>query len=201
MIPEKPYALSCDKNSEPILEVLKKYLTGYKSLLEVGAGTGQHAIFMAPHFPEMTWTLADLADRHEGIQMWLKDFPRSNVKGPVEYEVGQDSFPEGNFDSVFTANTLHIMSWNNCLQLFDDLESLPEESLFMVYGAFKYNGAFTTESNEKFESWIQERFPQGGIRDFEVVVEDLKKRRFLLVEDHEMPANNQFLIFKKASLH
>ncbi len=201
MIPEKPYALSCDKNSEPILAVLNNYLEGYQSLLEVGAGTGQHAIFMAPHFPELKWTLADLADRHEGIKMWLKDFPRSNIKGPVEYEVGKDSLPEGFFDCVFTANTLHIMSWKHCLQLFDDIASLPNESLFMVYGAFKYNGEFTTESNEKFEAWIQKSFPEGGIRDFEAVEDELRKRRFLLVKDHEMPSNNQFLIFKKASLH
>lgn len=201
MIPEKPYALSCDKNSAPILEVLKDYLPGHHALLEVGAGTGQHAVFMAPHFKELTWTLADLQDRHEGIQMWLKDFPRANVEGPVEYEVGKDPLPEGDFDVVFTANTLHIMPWSLCLQLFDDLSVLKNDSLFIVYGAFNYEGKYTSESNENFDKWIKGKFPGGGIRDFEKIEEELRSRRFSLVKDHEMPANNRMLIFQKASLH
>ncbi len=201
MIPEKPYALSCDKNSEPILEVLKDYLPGHQALLELGAGTGQHAIYMAPHFKNMTWTVADMQDRHEGIQMWIKDFPRANVKGPVEYEAGKTPLPDGDFDVVFTANTLHIMSWSHGLQMFDDLQGLKSEALFVVYGAFNYDGKYSSESNKKFDQWIKDRFPEGGIRDFEKVEEELRQRHFQLVKDHEMPANNRLLIFKKASLH
>lgn len=201
MIPEKPYAVSCDRNSEPILEVLKSYLPDCQSLLELGAGTGQHAIFMAPHFKSLTWTLADMEDRHEGIRLWLKDFPRANVQGPLEYEAGKTGLPEGDYDSVFTANTLHILSWANCLSLFDDLKGLKEGGLFVVYGAFKYDGAFTSESNENFEKWLQEKFPGGGIRDFENVESELRQRQFVLVKDHTMPANNQMLVFKKTQLH
>ncbi len=201
MIPEKPYALSCDKNSEPILKVLKEYLPECRSLLEVGAGTGQHAIFMAPHFKDLQWTLADMEERHEGIEMWLHDFPRANVNGPVEYEVGKTDFPEGDFDAVFTANTLHIMSWPLCLRLFDDLTSLPSGSLFLVYGAFMYGGEFTSESNADFQKWLQGKFPGSGLRDFEKVEAELKERQFLLVKDHEMPANNRMLVFKKTPLH
>ena len=201
MLPEKPYAISCDKNSEPILKVLKEYLPNCTSLLEIGAGTGQHAIFMAPHFQNLTWNVADLEDRHEGIKMWIKDFPRANVKGPFEYEAGATELPIGEFDAVFTANTLHIMSWNHCLKLFDDLSKLPDGALFMVYGAFNYNGKFTSESNEKFNKWLLERFPEGGIRDFEKVEAELRDRRFMLLKDHEMPANNRMLVFQKSSVH
>ncbi len=196
MLPEKPYALSCDKNSEPILQVLKEYLPGCQALLEVGAGTGQHAIYMAPHFMHLKWTLADLTDRHEGISLWLKDFPRANVTGPVEYGMG-NGLPDGPFDGVFTSNTLHIVSWDLCLKFFDDLKALSPKALVFIYGAFNYNGDFTTESNKKFNDWILESFPGGGLRDFEKVQSELKDRQISLVQDHEMPANNRLLVFQK----
>jgi cyclopropane fatty-acyl-phospholipid synthase-like methyltransferase len=202
MIPEKPYAISCDKNSEPILEVLKNYLPQQKSLLEVGAGTGQHAIYMAPHFRGLQWTVADLDDRHEGIKMWLKDFPRANIKGPVTYAIGVSDLDFSQFDTVFTANTLHIVSWELCLKLFDDLKAMPQDSLFMVYGAFNYNGTFSSESNKDFQDWLMERFPEGGgIKDFEKVCGALAQYDFFLEKDWSMPSNNQLLVFKKTQRH
>ena len=198
MIPEKPYALSCDKNSEPILNVLKKYLPEKGQLLEIAAGTGQHAIFMAPHFPGWTWLLADRKDRHEGIKMWLKDFPRSNVQGPILYGIGENDFPKGEHHVVYAANLIHIISWNLCLKLFDELgNALDKNAFVMFYGAYNYNGDFTTESNKKFDEWLKEKDPNSGIRDFEKVRDEMKERGFELAVDEEMPANNRMLIFSK----
>jgi len=196
---EKPYALSCDKNSQPILDSLKILLTKQESLLEVGSGTGQHAIFMAPYLPQLTWTLSDVQDRIPGVSLWLRDFPRSNLRGPVEYEVGKTDFPEGDFDVVFTANTLHIMSWEKCLLFFRDLGAhLKSNSLFIVYGAFNYAGRFTSESNERFNAWLKDLNPESGIRNFENVRDKLKECGIEFMEDIEMPANNRLLVFKKS---
>ncbi|MCB0376935.1 MAG: DUF938 domain-containing protein [Bdellovibrionales bacterium] len=198
MFEQKPYAPSCDKNTDPILEVLKLYLPEQKSLLEFGAGTGQHAIAMAPHFPNIVWTISDREENHKGIQLWLQDFPRVNLRGPLSFDIDRDTFPEGHFDTVFTANTLHILSWEQNLKLYSLLgESLPNESLFLVYGAFNYNGNFTSESNQRFEQWLKNRDPKSGIRDFESVSSELFKVGFDLIRDHEMPANNRLLVFKK----
>lgn len=198
MIEEKPYAISCDRNSEPILEALKPRLKDKKHLLEIGSGTGQHAIFMAPHFSQMTWTLSDVEDNHKGIRLWLRDFPRFNLLGPMAFDLRRDPFPEGEYDVVFTANTLHIMSWELDLKLFDHLgKNLSSGAHFLVYGAFNYNGQFTSESNERFEKWLKERDPLSGIRDFEKVSEELSLRDFKLAEDIEMPANNRLLSFVK----
>lgn len=196
MLPQKPYAISCDRNSEPILESFKKILENRTSLIEIGAGTGQHAIFMAPSFPNLVWTLADRVENHEGISLWLNDFPRSNIRGPIEYEIGKDSFPKGEFDTFFAANVLHIISWEMCLQLFDDLSKLPQGTLILFYGAFNYNGEFTSESNERFEKWLKDRDSKSGIRNFEDVCSELEKRDIELQEDIEMPANNRMLVFK-----
>lgn len=198
MIPQKPYALSCDRNSEPILEQFKTLLEGKKALLEIGSGTGQHAIFMAPHFTDMTWTLADRRENHEGISMWLNDFPRVNLRGPFEYEIGKSDLPKGEFDAVFVANVLHIISWDLCLNLFEDLKDLASGTHLYFYGAYNYDGKFTSSSNEKFEKWLKDRDPKSGIRDFEKVRDELDSRGFTLESDIEMPANNRMLVFKKS---
>lgn len=199
MIEEKPYALSCDKNSQPILDVLRNFVLDRKSLLEIGAGTGQHAIFMAPYLPNLTWTLSDVTDRIPGISLWLRDYPRSNLHGPLEYEVGKTNFPDGDYDVVFTSNTLHIMSWEKCLLFFRDLgENLKSNALFIAYGAFNYGGQFTSESNRKFEAWLKDLNPASGIRNFEDVCSALKAHGLEFVEDIERPANNRLLVFKKS---
>lgn len=197
MLPQKPYAISCDRNSEPILNVFKEVLKGKKSLLEVAAGTGQHAIFMAPHFLEMTWTLADRKENHEGISMWLGDFPRTNIRGPYEYEIGKTPLPKGDFDCVYAANLIHMISWDLACKFFDDLASLPKDTTYLFYGAFNYNGTFSSSSNEKFDQWLKDKNPEAGLRDFEAICEELLKRSIELVEDRQMPANNRMLIFSK----
>lgn len=199
---EKPHAPSCDRNQEPILEALKPLLEDRKRLLEIGSGTGQHAVFMAPKLNHLTWTLSDLKDRHRGMSLWLREEPILNIKGPIHYEAGVTDFPKllEDFDVVFTSNTLHIMSWEGCLNLFNDLEeNLEKGALFLIYGAFKYKGKFTTDSNKDFEEWLKERDPKSGVRDFERVRDELKNRSFSLLKDISMPSNNQLLVFKKNS--
>ena len=198
MIPEKAYAISCDRNSEPILEVFKKKLQGRKALLEIGSGTGQHAIFMAAALSHLTWTLTDREENHEAIKQWLFDYPRVNLRGPLEYDLEKNDFPSGDFDTVFTSNTLHIVKWELVLKMFDHVsQALPQDGMFLIYGAFNYNGKFTSESNERFEKWLKDRDPLSGIRDFEKVNEELSQRGLDLQEDVEMPANNRMLVFVK----
>ncbi len=193
---ETPYAPSCDRNVQPILRVFESLLGNSKSLLEIGAGTGQHAVFMASHFKQMNWTLVDRRENHRGISLWLKDFPESNIKGPFEYEIPKDLLPEEDFDVVFTCNTLHIISWDYCLKMFDDISRvLSQGGLFIVYGAFNYKGQFTSESNRKFDAWLKERNSESGIRNFENVVGELEIHGFKLMKDVSMPANNRILVF------
>ena len=197
---EKPHAPSCDRNQEPIFEALNPLLKDRKRLLEIGSGTGQHAIFMAPKLPHLTWTLSDVEDRHRGISLWLREKPVLNIRGPLLYEAGATDFPAQSevYDVVFTSNTLHIISWELCLKLFDDFEkNLKKGTLLIIYEAFKYEGEFTTESNKEFEGWLKERDPNSGVRDFEKTRDELKTRSFKLLEDIAMPSNNQLLVFEK----
>ncbi len=198
----KPFSPACERNRIPILKVMQELITSDdRRLLEVGTGTGQHAVYLAPHFPHMIWVTSDVKENHIGIKLWLEESGAPNIIGPGEFQVGEDKFPNGNFDVVFTANTFHIMPWYLCEELMDMLgKNLNAEAKVLIYGPFNYNGKFTSPSNEEFDQSLRQRDPLMGIRDFEEVVRYMEKRAFRLLKDHEMPANNRLLVFKKQLL-
>ncbi|MGB0454980.1 MAG: DUF938 domain-containing protein [Bacteriovoracaceae bacterium] len=196
---EKPYSPSCERNREPILELLKEYDVSKGRLLEIGSGTGQHAVYFAGEFPSLEWVCSDVKENHRGIKAWLEEEKLSNIKGPELLRVAHDDFPDKKpFQYVFTANTLHIMSWKEDKALFKLLgKRLREGSLVFIYGPFNYKGQYTSESNESFDGWLKERNPQSGIRNFEDILAGMKKHGFKLLKDHEMPANNRTLVFER----
>lgn len=196
---EKPFSAACERNRIPILKVMKEVIgPEARRLLEVGSGTGQHAVYLAPHFSHMIWVTSDIKENLGGISMWLDESGAPNIIGPGEFKVGVDDFPQGDFDVVYTANTFHIMGWHECLTLMDLLGmNLRTDALVMIYGPFKYNNKFTSLSNEEFDQELKRRHPQMGIRDFEDVQKNMIINGFDLVNDYEMPANNRLLVFKK----
>lgn len=196
---EKPFSPSCERNKGPILEFFKEYDIRKGHLLEIGSGTGQHAVYFGKQFPELNWVCSDIKENHEGIKSWLKSEKVPNVHGPETLKVGVDDFPKRNsFQYVFSANTLHIMSWKENKALFKLLgKRLREGALVLFYGPFNYNGSFTSESNEKFDAWLKERNPHSGIRHFEDISNVMFKNGLKLLKDHEMPANNRILTFER----
>ena len=197
---KKPFAPACERNQQPILEVLKQYNLTEGRLLEVGSGTGQHAVYMAKNFPNLHWVCSDLEENHDGIKSWLKEAKLSNIHGPERFKIGKDDFPgKKPFQYVFTANTLHIMSWKEDKSLFKLLgKRLREGALVFFYGPFNYKGQFTSESNRDFDAWLKEKYSSAsGIRNFEDILGAMTKFGFKLLSDHEMPANNRMLVFER----
>jgi cyclopropane fatty-acyl-phospholipid synthase-like methyltransferase len=196
---EKPYSAACERNKDPILEVLRQViLPSDRRLLEVGTGTGQHAIYIAPHFPQLEWFPSDLSVNIPGMSLWFNEAGISNIQKPVRLDVGKDDFPKLKFDVVFTANTFHIMHWKECKSFMKLLGNrLREGSRFIVYGPFNYDGKFTSESNANFDQALKEGDPLRGIRSFEDVLSNMTKNGFELLQDYEMPANNRILVFQR----
>ncbi|MBD2857640.1 DUF938 domain-containing protein [Spongiibacter sp. KMU-158] len=195
---EKPFSQACENNKQPILDVIRPLFQGSKSILEIGSGTGQHAVFFAEAMPHLQWQCADQAEYLAGIQQWLDDASLANISAPQTFEVNSSAWPSGNFDGVFSANTLHIMSWASVQVLFQRLgENMPEDSLLAIYGPFNYQGKFTSDSNAQFDQWLKSRDPQSGIRDFEAVCEQAETAGYSLLNDHAMPANNRLLCWHK----
>lgn len=166
----KPYAESCEQNRAPILAVLREVFADRRRVLEIGSGTGQHAVYFAPELPHLTWQTADVPAHHAGIRLWLEDAALSNVLPPLALDANDASWHGGRYDAVFSANTLHIMSWSEVEKCFAGIGAVLEpDGVLAVYGPFNYGGRFTSESNARFDAWLKARDPASGVRDFEAV--------------------------------
>ncbi len=194
---------SVARNKEFILDILIQYITSGGRLLEIGSGTGEHAVYFAKYFPNIHWITSDLEENHQAITQRLKKAQLPNLHGPELFRAGIDDFSDTRpFDYVFSANTLHIMTWKENKALFKLLgKRLREGALVLFYGPFNYNQAFTAPSNETFDQKLKELNPKSGIRNFEDVSQNMEKSGFVLLKDHEMPANNRILIFKRQAFN
>lgn len=194
-----PFSQACENNKAPILEILKNALSRSSRVLEIGSGTGQHAVYFAPALPHLVWQTSDLPDNHSGILAWQQAYPADNLLPPIVVDLQEGIWP-GEFDAVFSANTTHIVSWplvENMLLLAG--RHLPEAGVLALYGPFNYNGQYTSESNRSFDAMLKLRDPSSGIRDVEQVVATASVHGLELAQDHAMPANNRLLVFRKAA--
>jgi hypothetical protein len=194
---EKPFAPHCERNQAPILEVLRPYFLDRRRVLEVGSGTGQHAVFFAPALPDTTWQTSDMDENLPGIRSWLRDAALPNLPPPLSLDV-TGTWPKAKFDAAFTANSLHIMPWSAVERFFSGVDGVLEpQAMLAVYGPFNYHGAFTSDSNREFDGWLKQRSALSGIRDFEAVDALAKAIGLELVKDHVMPANNRLIIWRR----
>ncbi|HET6552577.1 MAG TPA: DUF938 domain-containing protein [Dyella sp.] len=194
---EKPSAPSCERNRDVILDVLRTCFADRRRVLEIGSGTGQHAVHFAAAMPWLTWQCSDRAEGLPGIRMWLDEAALPNTPAPVELDVA-GRWPSHDFDAVFSANTLHIMSWDEVELLFDHLASVTtEDAVLAIYGPFNYQGRYTSESNAAFDDWLQARGKHMRIRDAEAVDALAEVAGFDLIDDIAMPANNRTRIWQR----
>ncbi len=196
----KPFAESCQQNRDPLLEVLRIELAGRSRVLEVGSGTGQHAVYFAAEFPQLLWQTSDRVQMHSGIRAWLKDAALANVLPPLPLDVCEDAWPQDSYDAVFSANTAHIMDWSQVECLVRGVgRVLRAGGVFCLYGPFNYNGQYTSASNASFDAWLKERDPLSGVRDFEALDGLAREAGLVLKRDYTMPANNRTLVWSKQS--
>jgi trans-aconitate methyltransferase len=194
---DKPYAPACERNRDPILAVLRTYFAERRHALEIGSGTGQHAVHFAAAMPWLTWQCSDVADNLPGIRLWLDEAALPNTPAPIELDV-RGTWPQARFDAVFSANTLHIMGWPDVQRLFAGLATvLATNAVLAVYGPFNYGDTYTSDSNRDFDAWLKTRDPVSGIRDFEAVDALARRIGLQLLADVAMPANNRTLIWRR----
>ncbi len=194
----KPYAESCDQNRDPILAILREEFAHCRDILEIGSGTGQHAVYFAHHLPHLRWHTSDCQEAHAGIQAWREDAGLDNVLPPLCLNVLKDPWPNAQYDGVFSANAVHIMSWPAVEQLFAGCgPRLRSGGRLCLYGPFNYQGHYTSESNARFDQWLKNRDPLSGIRNFEDLDALAQEQGMQLLRDHTMPANNRILVWEK----
>ncbi|KZN46545.1 DUF938 domain-containing protein [Pseudoalteromonas luteoviolacea] len=194
----KPFSQACENNKDPILQKLAPFLFGATQVLEIGSGTGQHAVHFAQALPTLIWQTSDLRHNHGGIVSWCEEADLTNLRLPLELDLNIESWPLENIPVIYTANTLHIVSAKLVEQFFKGVAAhLAVTGKLAIYGPFNYRGDFTSQSNAEFDAFLKMRDPKSGIRDFEWICELAQKAGLALVHDHAMPANNRLLLFKR----
>ena len=192
------FSQSADNNKEAIAAVLGTAFADVSCVLEIGSGTGQHAVHFAREMPHLQWQPSDRPEQIVGIQERLALEGAGNILPPVVLDVAQYPWAIDSVDAVYSANCVHIMSWQHVEHLFRGVgKVLDEGGLMCLYGPFKYDGAFTTESNARFDLSLRMRDPLSGVRDFEAVDALARQEGMELVADHAMPANNQLLVWRR----
>ena len=198
-----PFSQACENNKQPILEILQQELQYCIHVLEVGSGTGQHSVYFAPRLAHLTWQTSDVLAHHTTINAWHTVHPAPNLYAPLTFDLSVDPLPislDSNqpYDAVFTANTLHIISWSLVEKLFELVgEALPINGKLIVYGPFNENGQYTSAGNQQFDSSLRQRDPKSGIRHLEDIIALANTYMLKLSDKYAMPANNQLLVFQK----
>ncbi len=194
----KPFAESCEQNKQPIGEVLQQWFVAAGAVLEIGSGTGQHAVYFAARLPHLTWHPSDCRQQLAGIELWRAEAALANVQAPLALDVAVDPWPSRQFDYVFSANTAHIMGWPQVTAMFAGAgRVLRSGGVFCLYGPFNYDGVFTSPSNASFDTWLRQRDPHSGLRDFADLDRLARAQALTLVADHAMPVNNRTLVWRR----
>jgi cyclopropane fatty-acyl-phospholipid synthase-like methyltransferase len=193
----KPYSEASQRNREPILAVLSRWLTGPSRVLEIGSGTGQHAVFFAGALPHVVWQASDRAENLPGIGRWIEESGLPNLPHAIALDVNGGCCPTPEFDHVYSSNTAHIMSWPEVERMFScAAAALRPGGSFFLYGPFSYGGRHTSDSNARFDASLRAQAARMGVRDFEAVDACAGTNGFTLVEDNAMPANNRLLVWR-----
>jgi SAM-dependent methyltransferase len=189
----------------PVLEAFLRDHTG--DVLEVGSGTGQHAVAFAQRFPGITWWPTDLNENHlRSIAAWRAYAKLSNVQAPVpldasapDWQLRERGLP-ASFIAMFCANVIHISPWAVTEGLFAGAaRHLVSGGWLFLYGPFRRDGMHNAPSNVAFDESLRTRDPEWGVRD----TADLKKlgqaNNLHFIKLVEMPSNNAIMVFARKS--
>jgi len=193
---DRPFSAACERNRGPILAALREWFADRRAVLEIGSGTGQHAVHFAAAMPHLRWQCSDRAEQLPGIRLWLDEAALPNTPPPLELDVG-GTWPRGPYDAAFSANTLHIMAWEGVARMFERLAgALVPGGLLAVYGPFHRDGRPTSPSNAAFDARLRAQAAHMGVRDAAAVDALARLHGFALQRELAMPAHNLLRLWR-----
>ena len=193
-----PHSEACDRNQGPILQILQQWFLSPGLVLEIGSGTGQHAVHFARSLPHLIWQPTDRAENLPGIQARANESGLANLRPPVKLDVRDAHWPIGHARFVFSANTVHIMGWPEVEAMFSGIERILEaRGSLCIYGPFNRDGKFTSDSNRAFDEMLKARDPAMGIRDDRAMITLGRKHGLSFAAEYAMPANNRVMVWTR----
>ncbi len=194
----RPFYPAAERNRQPIAERLQDLLTRGARVLEIGAGTGQHAAYVLSRRPDLYWQATDISTQLDGIRMWLNEVRDAIVPAPVELDVLTDEWPAGPWDAIFAANVCHIVPWGGVCAIFAAAgQTLAEDGSLILYGPFDRDGKHTSEGNKRMNESLRAGNPDQGLRDERDLDSLADMNRLRSADCYDMPANNRLLVWRR----
>ena len=195
---DKPYIAAADHNKDAILAALAPRFAPVRTVLEIGAGTGQHAVHFARALPHLCWQTSDRAALLPGIEAWRAEAALANLLPAIALDVATGPWPAGPYDAVYASNTVHCMAWPVVAALFAGVAAvLRPGGLFALYGPFNIDGRYVSEGNRRLDAWLASQDPAWAIRDRAALVALATGTGLELCEDCALPANNRLLFWRR----
>jgi cyclopropane fatty-acyl-phospholipid synthase-like methyltransferase len=196
------FAPAAARNREPILEVFRARIDPRAKVLEIGSGSGEHAMHLCAAMPGLDWqpTDPDPASR-ASIAAWIAHTGLANVRAPLDLDVRSASWgveSRAPFDCIVSINMIHIAPWASTLGLLDGAARLLREGgRLFLYGPFMRGGVHTAPSNAAFDERLRGENPEWGVRDLDAVIAEASARGLRFAEAVGMPANNLSVLFER----
>jgi len=194
-----PFSSAAERNRQPILDQLRILIPQNGSVLEIGSGTGQHAVYFTQKLPGLMWQPTDREENLAGLEARFVAEGNGNILPPFKLDVMRDTWPDYLYDAVYSANTAHIMPWDAVVAMFAGVAThLENQARFCLYGPFNVDNSFTSESNAHFDAQLRAEDARMGIRDMAMIESLANLHHIPLEQKLSMPANNFLLVFKKS---
>ena len=197
------FAPSAERNSEPIINLIKRIAPKSGEALEIASGTGQHIVKLALSLPNLVWSPSDVEEKRlKSISAWMEDESLKNIKPPLYIDATETGWAENlpPSDFVMLVNLLHLISWNETETLISELsKTLKTNGIALVYGPFMRNGLLTSEGDEIFHNSLVQTDPDIGYKNDLNILKLFSSSGLLHLESVEMPANNVAFILQKHS--
>lgn len=195
----KQHAPATQRNREPIAEVLAGELPASGRVLEIAAGTGEHAVFFAARFPALEWQPTDPSHGAlASIAAYREDYPGDNLAEPLLLDAALRDWPVDRADAILCVNMVHISPWAASTGLFDGAARLLDTGApLILYGPFFEADVEPAPSNLDFDRSLKARDPRWGIRDLAEIDRLAARSGFTRTARREMPANNLTLVYRR----
>jgi len=189
------------RNSEAILAVLRGHLPVRGAVLEIAAGSGQHAVAFAAALPGIDWTPSDpSADALASIEAWRREAALPNLRAPVRLDAAEAAtWPDAVFKAVVCINMIHISPWSATEGLMAGAARVLDApgGLLVLYGPYREAETPLAPSNAAFDAGLKARDPAWGLRDRTEVEALARSHGLQPTQRIEMPANNLMLLFRR----
>lgn len=192
------HAPAAERNREPILAVLRQVVPASGRVLEIAAGTGQHAAYFAAALPSLTWQPTDIDPNSlASIAAWRDELELPNLEPPLELDV-RTTWPVAHADVVVCINMIHISPWQACIDLLRGAAAiLPAGGVLFLYGPYRVRDRPTAPSNESFDAALRGRNPAWGLRWLHEVIDEAARCGLAFERSVDMPANNLSVVFRR----